>query len=116
MVDGGIVALDLNGVPATRFTKSGGLRNLQDLANDRVIGAALEHVDLFHMNEDELALLTGCRILNKANSKEEDQFAISRAVQLFLSCGVAIVAVTRGKKGSYVACNYGERFEKTPAL
>jgi sugar/nucleoside kinase (ribokinase family) len=106
MMDGGLVVLDLNGVPETPFVRAGALRNLNDLKNDKVIGAALEHVDLLHMNEDELALLTGCR----------NEFAIAKAVELFLQCGVAVVAVTRGKKGSYVACNNGERFQKTPML
>jgi len=116
MIDSGIVALDLNGVPETRFKMSGGLRSRSDLRNDRIIGAALEHVDILHMNEDELVLLTGCRILGTNASREEDDFSIAKAVDLFLDCGVAIVAVTRGKIGSYVACNKAERFQRTPML
>lgn len=116
MLDSGLIALDLNGVSKTHFATSGGLRALSDLRADKVIGPALKHVDILHMNEDELALLTGCRILNLPNSTEEDEFAISKATELFLQCGVAVVAVTRGKKGSYVACNYGDRFQMTPAL
>lgn len=68
------------------------------------------------MNEDELVLLTGCRILDTNNSHQVDKVVIAKAVELFLRCGVAMVAVTRGKKGSYVACNIAERFEQTPAL
>lgn len=116
MVDGGIIALDLNGIPDTQFSISGGLRSPQDLKLDSVIGPVLQHVDLLHMNEDELVLLTGCRIFDSPGSEQENEFAISKAVDLFLSCGVAIVAVTRGKKGSYVACNIGDRMRKTPSL
>ena len=116
MIDSGIVALDLNGVPETRFPVSSGLRSLADLKNDRVIGAALEHVDLLHMNEDELVLLTGCQIFDSVQSEEQNEFNIAKAVDLFLACGVGVVAVTRGKKGSYVACNNAERFRKTPML
>ena len=116
MVDGGIIVLDLNGVPDIQFSISGGLRNTYDLKKDSVIGPALEHVDLLHMNEDELALLTGCRLLDTIGSEQENEFAISKAVELFLSCGVAIVAVTRGDKGSYVACNNADRMSMTPSL
>jgi len=69
-----------------------------------------------HMNEDELVLLTGCNILDTKDSEDEDEFTIAKAADLFLQCGVAIVAVTRGRKGSYVACNTAERFGQTPAL
>jgi hypothetical protein len=116
MIDSGIVALDLNGVSETPFaTSTGGLRNRNDLKNDRVIGPALEHVDLLHMNEEELVLLTGCRLSDTPDS-EQHEFAIAKAVELFLRCGVAVVAVTRGKKGSYVACNNEERFQRSPML
>jgi len=118
MVDQGIVALDLNGVPKPEspIVRAGALRSLDDLRNDKVIGPALQHVDILHMNEDELVLLTGCRILETDDSKEEDEFAIAKAVELFLQCGVGVVAVTRGSKGSYVACNNEERFKQSPSL
>jgi len=118
MIDHGIVALDLNGVPEpdSPIVKAGALRSLNDLRNDKVIGPALQHVDILHMNEDELVLLTGCRILDTNDSHQDDEFVIAKAVELFLQCGVAVVAVTRGSKGSYVACNIAERFEQTPAL
>jgi sugar/nucleoside kinase (ribokinase family) len=107
MLDGGIIAMDLNGVPeATLFQSSGdGFRTVSDLKNDPVIGPALEHVDILHMNEDELMLLTGCEIEGTDESQTEDEYVISRAVNLFLLCGVAVVAVTRGKRGSFVTCN-----------
>ena len=118
MVHRGVIALDLNGVPnpESPIIMAGALRSLNDLRNDRVIGPALEHVDVLHMNEDELVLLTGCRIIDAQNSRQEDEFAIAKAVELFLQCGVAVVAVTRGSKGSYVACNNAERFERSPSL
>lgn len=116
MVDGGIIVLDLNGVPDIQFATSGGLRSSQDLKRDTVIGPALEHVDFLHMNEYELALLTGCRILDTSGLEQEDQYAIAKAVELFLACGVAVVAVTRGRKGSYVACNNLDRMQKSPSL
>ncbi|KAL3925002.1 MAG: hypothetical protein SGILL_000696 [Bacillariaceae sp.] len=116
LVDRGIIALDLNGVPEMPIVKAGAIRSLNDLRHDSVIGPALQHVDILHMNEDELVLLTGCRILHARDSQQEDEFAIAKAVELFLDCGVAVVAVTRGRQGSYVACNNGERFAQSPAL
>jgi sugar/nucleoside kinase (ribokinase family) len=116
MVDGGITALDLNGVPDRQFSPSGGLRSPRDLVRDSVIGPALEQVDILHMNEDELALLTGCRISDSPRLEEENQYAISKAVELFLACGVAIVAVTRGKTGCFVACNNADRMHQSPSL
>ena len=118
MVDRGIIALDLNGVPKPEspIVMAGALRSLNDLRNDKVIGPALEHVDILHMNEDELVLLTGCRILDMNDSQQEDEISIAKAVELFLQCGVGVVAVTRGGKGSYVACNNIERFERSPSL
>ena len=112
----GIIALDLNGVPEMPIVKAGAIRSLSDLRHDRVIGPALQHVDILHMNEDELVLLTGCQILHTRDAQQEDEFAIAKAADLFLQCGVAVVAVTRGRKGSYVACNNGERFAQSPAL
>jgi sugar/nucleoside kinase (ribokinase family) len=116
LVDFGIIALDLNGVPETPFVKAGAIRSLSDLRHDRVIGPALQHVDILHINEDELVLLTGCSILDTTDSQHEDEISIAKAADLFLQCGVSVVAVTRGKKGSYVACNNAERFAQSPAL
>lgn len=116
LVDGGIIALDLNGVPEAPLVRAGALRSLTDLRTDTVIGPALEHVDILHMNEDELVLLTGCRILDSNDSQQDDDFTIAKAVELFLQCNVAVVAVTRGSKGSYVACNTADRFAMTPCL
>lgn len=116
MLDGGIVALDLNGVPEASFKTHGGLRTVSDLKNDPVIGPALEHVDILHMNEDELTLLTGCEIAGTDESELEDEYNIARAVNLFLLCGVAVVAVTRGKRGSFVSCNDEKRFSRSKML
>ena len=112
----GIVALDLNGVNEASFARSESYRHPQDLRNDPVIGQALEHVDILHMNEDELVMLTGCQVKGKPNSERADEFAIGNAVNIFLACGVAVVAVTRGKRGSYVACNRVDRFRRSPML
>lgn len=117
MIEGGIIALDLNGVPEGAFhTEEGCLRSLTDLRNDPVIGLALEHVDILHLNEDELCLLTGCELIGTPECKVEDEYAIASAVNLFLAAGVAVVAVTRGSKGSFVCCNNQERFRRTPML
>ena len=116
MIEGGIIALDLNGVPEVKFERNGFLRNVVDLQNDKVIGPALPHVDILHMNEDELVLLTGCEIENKPETQLEDEFAIASAVNLFLLCGVGIVVVTRGKKGSFVSCNDEARFARSKML
>lgn len=116
MIEGGIVALDMNGVPEADFDRKGGLRAVTNLKNDPVIGAALEHVDILHLNEDELVLLTGCTILGTPDSEQQDDHAIANAVKLFLLCGVAIVAVTRGKRGCYISCNDADRFRRTTML
>ena len=110
MVDSGIVALDLNGVPEELF--SGRPRSAIDLHNDPVLGPALEQVDILHLNEDELVYLTSCNL----DGSQDDEIAINHATDLFLQCGVAIVAVTRGKKGSFVSCNDLERFRRCPML
>jgi myo-inositol-1-phosphate synthase len=116
MVEGGIIALDLNGVPHVPFRRDGELRSISDLKSDPIIGAALEHVDILHMNEDELCLLTGCTLHGTPEAELEDLYKITNAVNLFLLCRVAIVAVTRGKKGSVVRCNNVERFRRSNAL
>jgi myo-inositol-1-phosphate synthase len=110
MVDGGIIALDMNGVPdmmgsPRRFTAA-------DLRKDPVIGSALEEVDILHLNEDEICLLTACEL----RGTSEDNSLIARAAKLFLQCGVAVVVVTRGRKGSYVACGSAERFQRSRML
>ena len=116
MVEGGIVALDLNGVPDFEQKRNGTLRSAHDLKSDPVIGAALEHVDILHMNEDELRLLSGCVVHGTVESEAEDMYNIANAVNLFLVCGVAVVIVTRGRKGSYVSCNDADRFRRSHAL
>lgn len=116
MIDGGIIALDLNGVPEGTFPMKDSLRTIPSLKSDPVIGAALDHVDILHMNEDELILLTGCEILGTEEAQLQDDYAIASAVNLFLLCGVAVVAVTRGSKGCFVACNDLERFKRSPML
>ena len=116
MIDGGIIAVDLNGVPEDTFQKQENLRSVIDLKSDPVLGPALEHIDILHMNIDELCLLTGCEIKGSPDSVREDDFAIGNAVNLFLLCGVAIVAVTRGRGGSYVTCNDDDRFRRSKAL
>jgi len=115
MIEGGIIALDLNGVPEGTFAVHR-LRSVASLKNDPVIGAALEHVDILHLNEDELVLLTGCEIKGTAESQLEDDYAIASAVNLFLLCGVAVVALTRGSKGSFVSCNDTDRFRRCSML
>lgn len=76
------------------------------------VGAALEEVDILHMNEEELAMLTACEL----SGTSEDDRRIADAARLFLQCGVAIVVVTRGKKGSYVACGPSARFHRSKML
>lgn len=117
MIDGGVIALDLNGVPEGTFQrKEGSLRSLSDLRNDSVIGMALAHVDILHLNEDELSLLTGCELRGTMEAELEDEYAIATAVNLFLKAGVGVVAVTRGSRGSFVSCGNAERFRRSPML
>lgn len=115
MEDGGIIVMDLNGVPDKAYSGES-LRTVEDLKQDKVIGAALPHVDILHMNEDELVHLTGCSIKGTEESKESDEDAIAEACALFLSCGVAVIAVTRGSKGCYIACNDEQRFARSKML
>ncbi|GKY92819.1 myo-inositol-1-phosphate synthase [Mayamaea pseudoterrestris] len=116
MIEGGIVTIDLNGVPLGSFPVRDGLRSAGSLKLDSVIGPALEHVDILHMNQEELCLLTGCHIEGTADSSREDDFIIAQAINLFLRCGVAVVAVTRGQQGSFVVCNDADRFKQSRAL
>ena len=110
MIDGGIIALDLNGVPEDLF--QGRLRSASEIRNDPVLGAALDQVDILHLNQEELVLLTGCQLDDSPN----DEMALAQAANLFLKCGVAVVAVTRGKKGSFVSCNNKARFLRSEML
>lgn len=114
MKDGGIVALDLNGVPPPNTMSNP--KTAKDLQMDPILGAALPYVDILHMNEEELQFLTGFTVQNTPTSKLEDEFHIASAIQLFLKNGVAMVAVTRGLKGCFVSCGDESRFAKSPAL
>jgi sugar/nucleoside kinase (ribokinase family) len=117
MEDGGIIAMDLNGVPDGMYHSVGSeMRSVHNLQNDPIIGPALNHVDILHMNEDELCNLTGCDIQGTLDSEMEDDFAVAKGAQLFLMCGVAVVAVTRGKKGCFICCNDEERFARSKML
>lgn len=117
MIEGGIIALDMNGVPEAHHDANGGsLRSVASLRSDPVIGAALEHVDILHLNEDELTLITGCRLVGTPESELQDDYAIANAANLFLACGVAIVAITRGRKGCYISCNDVDRFRRSTML
>ena len=116
MIEGGVIALDLNGVPDAIFERKNGLRTVAQLRSDAVLGAALDHVDILHMNEDELVLLTGCKIVGTPEAELQDDYAIASAVNLFLLCGVAVVAVTRGSKGCFISCNDIDRFRRSPML
>mmetsp|Transcript_35225 Transcript_35225/g.81488 ORF Transcript_35225/g.81488 Transcript_35225/m.81488 type:complete len:592 (-) Transcript_35225:168-1943(-) len=116
MEDGGIIVMDLNGVPEGAHAPGQGLRSPESLRSDSVIGSGLQHVDILHMNEDELICLTGCRIVGTVESQHEDEFAMMNAAALFLRCGVAVVAVTRGGRGCYICCNDEDRFARSKAL
>jgi len=116
MNQGGITVVDLNGVPESTFALQDRLRSVDDLREDVVLGGALEHIDILHMNQDELCLLTGCELQLTTQSQRTDDFTILQAANLFLDCGVAIVIVTRGKLGCFVCCNDAARFEETPCL
>lgn len=116
MIEGGIIALDLNGVPESSVIVEGQLATPDDLLADPVVGPALGLVDIIHMNEDEASLLTGVAIRGSAGFENEDDAAISKAADLFLECGVAIVVITRGSKGSFVRCNDSDRLGRTNTL
>eukprot|EP00557_Chaetoceros_sp_GSL56_P010818 CAMPEP_0176481640 /NCGR_PEP_ID=MMETSP0200_2-20121128/2934_1 /TAXON_ID=947934 /ORGANISM="Chaetoceros sp., Strain GSL56" /LENGTH=989 /DNA_ID=CAMNT_0017877871 /DNA_START=179 /DNA_END=3145 /DNA_ORIENTATION=- len=114
MQDGGIIVLDLNGVPENRVqTPFGSLCSPSMLRSDPVLGPALSHVDILHMNEDEMANLTGVKFEGDSHL---DTRALSSAASLFLKCGVAVVAVTRGKLGCFIKCNGEDRFASSKLL
>jgi sugar/nucleoside kinase (ribokinase family) len=116
MENGGIVVLDLNGVPESekQITPFGSMCSASTLADDPVIGPALSHTDILHLNEDELKNLTGISFDDIDEKQAND--SISKAASLFLECGVAVVAVTRGKKGCYIKCNDENRFSSSKML
>lgn len=115
MENGGIIVLDLNGVPeqdsSSNSTPWGSMCSVSTLQADPILGPALSHVDILHMNEDELQNLTGVQLIGK-----DDDEVISGAASLFLDCGVAVVAITRGKKGCFIRCNTEERFASSKML
>jgi len=106
----GITALDLNGVPNIQ-TNATSMKSLDEIQQDPILGAALPFVDILHMNQDELAHLSGIS-LDEAQNKDR----IIAAAELFVKAGVAIAAVTRGKDGCIIACASNERFQKSPLL
>jgi hypothetical protein len=65
------------------------------------------------MNEDELVNLTGVQL---EGDESNDLRALSGAASLFLKCGVAVVAVTRGRQGCFIKCNDEERFATSKML
>jgi myo-inositol-1-phosphate synthase len=114
MQDRGIIVLDLNGVPESNVqTPYGSMCSASVLQSDPVIGPALSHVDILHMNEDELMNLTGVQLIG---DESKDAVSLSGAASMFLKCGVAVVAVTRGKKGCFIKCNNEERFSSSKML
>ena len=117
MDDGGIIVLDLNGVPdSDNSTPFGSMCSVGALQSDPVLGAALSHVDILHLNEDELINITGIHLNGSARYADQDAKQIHSAASMLLKCGVAVVAVTRGKKGCYIACSDEERFASTKML
>ncbi len=117
MDDGGIIVLDLNGVPeGDNFTPFGSMCSISTLQSDSVLGAALSHVDILHMNEEELMNITGIQLEGSPSNDKKDMKEIKHAVSMILKCGVAVVAITRGKKGCYIACGNEERFASTKML
>jgi len=115
---GGIIVLDLNGVPEAT-NKGGAMCSAADLKSDVVLGPALSHVDILHLNEEELVNLTGVTIKGADGSfedEEKDNVAVAAAASLFLKCGVAVVAITRGSRGCYICCNNEERFSLSKML
>jgi len=113
---GGITVLDLNGVPPLNVGPHRQRRNVADLMADPVLGAALPDVDILHLNEQELADITGFNLVGTDCSVAEHESEIASAVALFNEAGVAIVALTRGKNGCLVRCGNADRFLKSPAL
>ena len=118
MKDGGIIALDLNGVPSesNNSTPWGSTSSASSLKADKVIGPSLSHIDILHMNEDELISLTGITFEGTLDAQDKDNEALAAATSLFLECGVAVVAVTRGKNGCFIKCNTKERFALSKML
>ncbi len=117
MDEGGIIVLDLNGVPdGDNSTPFGSMCSVSSLQDDPVLGPALSHVDILHLNEEELVNITGISLEGKSKFAEQDLAQIKKAASIFLECGVAVVAVTRGKKGCYIACSDEERFSSTTML
>jgi len=112
--------LDLNGVPEREEGKIG-MCSAAELKEDVVLGPALSHVDILHLNEEELVNLTGVPIKNDGASssfeeEETNDVAVATAASLFLKCGVGVVAVTRGSRGCYICCNNEERFSLSKML
>ena len=65
MEDRGILVLDLNAVPDTPNESS-------DIKSDAVLGPALPHLDILHMNKDEVVSLTSAKLTgDEINDKRQ---------------------------------------------
>merc|ERR1712048_1540984 len=74
------------------------------------------NVDILHLNEDELIRLTGVTLHDYNDNSEDNDFLLINAMSSFISCGVAVVALTRGKKGCFITCGNKDRFLRTKNL
>lgn len=98
-----LVSIDING--ATLGTAGDA---------DGVLAPALGHVDLLHGNLDEICHLVGSTSLSEATATDDE---LRRLVAPLLSSGVAIVAVTLGAAGAFVAASdVAERFGRKESL
>jgi len=81
---------------------------------DGVLAPALGHVDLLHGNLDEICHLVGSTPLSEATATDDE---LRRLVAPLLSSGVAVVAVTLGAAGAFVAASdVAERFGRKESL
>jgi sugar/nucleoside kinase (ribokinase family) len=110
MKDGGLVVVDVNGLPK----QNPGTVVLSNVIEDTVLGPALRLIDILHLNEDELQNLTGLVLTRE--TEEKDSEILHHAADLILKCGVAIILVTRGARGSFVKCNNQSRFDQSRKL
>ena len=101
-----LLAIDVNGATLGAFADA-----------DAVLGPALPLADLLHANLDEACHIAGvdAGTLDEASATEEE--LMERVAAPLLAAGVAVVAITLGPHGAFVAVTSdSERLERSAAL
>ena len=84
-----LIGVDLNGVSAENH-------------NDNVLGPALKHIDVLHLNEEEAEILSGCKKQTLLQSDDKLQDVCNNLHKK----GCAIIVLSMGSKGSFLSVTH----------